>query len=134
MSYGTGAYGSFGAGLPIPGASTDNRPTIVSSRRIDPKKKDYVFEDDGTGNYDGMDDIYQRVILLVAFELKHPKLIGVDYEADMTQRIRKALLPLVREKSIKIKSIEITKGTSGNYYHHVRFIVLAVNREASITL
>ena len=107
MSFGTGPYGSSGLGMPTVTTAATQTTTIVSSQAIDGVTKDYLLADDG--NPIGMDDTMQRVMLLTAFEVDTPKLVGLDFEATMSAQIRKALLPMTasRPPAIRIDGIDI---------------------------
>jgi len=105
MSYGTGPFGSFGAGLPL-SASTDDRGTIVSSRSIDMYGR-LVQNGDDAGSFAGMNDTRQRVMILCALAGAEPLKQTSDFEATTRARLRTALLPLTASKPPVIKVLEI---------------------------
>jgi hypothetical protein len=112
MSFGTGPFGTFGAGLPL-SASTDSRGTIVSSRLID-RTGTLVQSGDDAGSFAGMTDTQQRVFILCAYVREPVKQTG-DFVSTMKTRIRDALLPLTKKPSpvIKIEDIQVEQSPTG---------------------
>lgn len=112
MSYGTGPFGTFGAGLPL-SASVTSRGTIVSSRLID-RTGTLVQNGDDAGSFAGMTDTQQRVFILCAFVKEPIKQTG-DFETVMKARIRTALAPLTTGPSpvVKVTDIRVEQSPTG---------------------
>ena len=132
MGFGTGPFGATPFGTaPVSPAEEPGR-VLSSSRNIDGKTKRYTLDDDG--NYDGMHDTAQRVLLLLAYECKEPTVIGVDFEGKMRSSIRAALAPLTsgREPSIRLEKIEVS-AKAGTSFKRVVFFDLKRNQRASVS-
>jgi len=120
MPFGTGPYGVGAFGLPLAGTATPTQVQVVTSQAIDAKAMDYVVYDDG--NYVGMDDTMQRILLLISFNVKRPALIGVGYEANMREQVLAALAPLLKSTPPTISIEELNIDTSGDAsYIHLRY-------------
>src|SRR3990172_5916963 len=95
--FGVGPYGLMPFGT-VTEAYEEQLPTnISSSRRIDFTTGRYEL-DDASGGFDHMDDVYQRIGLLLAYAATKPGLIGESFEAKREQHIRNALHPLTNSK------------------------------------
>lgn len=100
MSYSQGPYSQFSV-LPPPGSST-----IVSSRKIDFATKKYVTTDDG--EFEGMGDVVQRVVLKCSFQVPDQKFIS-DRENNITvQNIRSALKDMTSKPEPEIELIAVS--------------------------
>lgn len=118
MSFG---LGPFGVGTPVgsidfgPAAAVPQAISVVSSRKIN--FADGTYELDADGNFLGMPDLHQAAVLLVAFNVTEPKVIGRDFEISVANQIRAALRPLTstRPPRLVIDSIEVVANASENY-------------------
>lgn len=119
----------------LPGANT-TRPTIHSSREIDFATGRYTFAEDGSCN--GMNDVAQRVMMLVArAEYFSPAAFIDDRSISaQEQEIRAALRPLWFGPSPLIADLRITVETPGNgtIKRRVEFTNLATTLKESVTL
>lgn len=119
--FGVGPYGLMPFGT-VTEPYDEQLPTnISSSRRIDFTTGRYEL-DDASGGFDHMDDVYQRIGLLLAYATPKPGLIGESFEAERELQIREALRPLThsRPQLIRITSI-VTTTSGGSSQTAVRF-------------
>lgn len=117
MGFGTGPFGAGPFGRPLLATTDEVRSSLSSSRLIDGVSKSYVVNDEG--GFAAMDDVAQRVLLLLAFGMgEEPKLIDATYPETMRARIAAVLAPLVRERAIEITAIDI--GDDGRSTTHKR--------------
>jgi hypothetical protein len=95
----------FGAPALVVTASPANE--LSSSRGIDGTSDKYVLND--AGGFVAMDDVAQRVQLLLAFGVRRPAMITPETKARLESDIRAALAVLTtgREPTIKIVSLAI---------------------------
>lgn len=114
MAFGTGPYGP---GTP---PASPYSPSLVSSRKIDFKLGRYVIT--AEGNFDGMPDVHQRAVLLLAFGVREPDLMGPSFEAALHASIREALRPLTDSKppAAVIRRIEVST-SAGTSYRLIEF-------------
>lgn len=105
MSYGTGPFGTFGAGLPI-SASVADRGTVVSSRAIDMQGR-LVQSGDDAGSFAGMTDVQQRVLILCALAGRDPIKQTNNLEAAIKTSLRAALAPLCTGTGAVIKLVDV---------------------------
>lgn len=114
MAYLKGAYAQHSS-LPSPSLCK-----LVSSRRIDFVARRYVVDSDG--NFEGMDDTAQRVMLAVSFAAPTPPrfVTDRDFEARKKQ-IRAALADLEKEGAITVRDITIAAGAAGVATEQVEF-------------
>jgi hypothetical protein len=106
--------GAAASGLPLLPYPSPAAPVAnVSSRQITLGAQ--VLDADG--NFASMPDLHQRVMLLVAYGVTEPAVIGNDFAAEMTAQIRNALRPLtdVRPPAAKIERIEVTTAPGASY-------------------
>lgn len=86
--YGLGPHGLSPFGVPAP-PWTEEPPTILrSSRKVDLARGRVEVDDDG--NFVGMDDVGQRVVLAVK-QAKIPPLQGISFDEEVQQEIRRVL-------------------------------------------
>lgn len=132
--FGLGPFGVSPFGT-LPLTLSEEPPIVVnSSRNIDGKTKRYTLDSDG--NYEGMDDVSQRVLLLSSYALEDEStLIGTDFASRRDASIRKALETLTtgREPAIRIDEIETTTA-AGTSYTRVVYTKLLTNTQSSVTL
>jgi hypothetical protein len=105
MPYATGAYTQFST-LPAPA-----RSDLSSSRKIDFARKDYVLNDEG--GFEPMNDITQRVVLLVSFAIKPRKFVTPRDLNGQKDDVRKALSILTSGSEPSIKLIDVTADAAG---------------------
>lgn len=117
---GFGPFGTTGFGIPIADLEDAVRTSLSSSRKIDAETMTYVENDDG--GFDPMSDTAQRVLLLIAFEVKEPPILDARYPAIMEARIRKALSPLTSGREPAIKILSISVGTDGRQTGRKRIV------------
>lgn len=128
MTFGVGPYGIGTLGVPSLTPVPEVLADLSSSRKIDGKTKKYVI--DGNGGFSHMDDIHQRILLLIAFNVTEPEFLDNSFPHTMEQQIRNALKPLTdgTEPEIGITLIQITtdRDSSDRY---VRFKKFATNTD-----
>jgi hypothetical protein len=89
LGFGTVPFGLSSFGIP-PGDPAVEGPTVLrSSRSIDPVRGILNVDDDG--NFVGMDDIAQRVVLAVK-QAKIPELQTRSFDEEVQQEIRRVLV------------------------------------------
>lgn len=111
MAFGTGPYGlgSLGVALPLP--DEEAATTLVTSRKID--FVNGLFVGDGEGNPDGMNDIHQRIGILLS-QAKWPGTIGNDFAASVEAEIRYRLQPLLQPPTPDITIMAVVVETRVN--------------------
>lgn len=88
LGFGTVPFGLSSFGIP-PDEYEDEGPTLLrSSRKLDLVQGIVVVDDDG--NFDGMDDIGQRVVLAIR-QCVVPELQSRAFDEQMQQEIRRVL-------------------------------------------
>lgn len=88
LGFGTVPFGLSAFGIP-PGDPEVEGPTVLrSSRSIDPIRGILNVDDDG--NFVGMDDIAQRVLLAVR-QAKIPEMQTISFDEEVQQEIRRVL-------------------------------------------
>lgn len=114
LQFGAGPFGSvvptFGPG----GLPAEQPANLSSSRAIDWQRGDYVL--DARGGYEPMDDVAQRVMMLVAFAApKRPAIIDGPAMSREKARIREALSPLSngRDRAIEVLAVDVTNPEPG---------------------
>lgn len=127
-SYGSGPYGYRAAADALPVEAAELPVVNASSRRLDGKTKLVSFDDDG--NAEAMDDVAQRVLLLVSYQLQMPPVVGRDFGPLLEQRIRKALAPLLARPApaIQLHTVAVTRDASTTYVE-VRYRNLLTNAD-----
>ena len=132
MTFGSGPFGIFGAGLAsIP--TTSDRGTSVSSREIDGQGR-LVQVGDATGSFRGMSDTRQRVYILCC-SVVEPIKQGPDFESTTRTRIRTALTPLTSGASpvIKVTAIDVERLDNGSK-KRVRFVDLLTGQADQVDI
>lgn len=131
MSFGLGAYGLGPFGLPLIPPTQTTRAALSSSRAIDTYGH-YVVADDG--GFEPMDDTAQRVILLINFNVKPPKIITPAALSAQEAAIRNALKPLTAGKSPAIKNlqIEVVDKGGGRLFESVTYYDLQAQRQQTV--
>jgi hypothetical protein len=114
--------GPYGGPLPVP-ASENPRP-LVSSRSLIAGARGDVYELDGEGGDVGMDDVAQRVRLLLAFEAgpRAPNTTPRELAA-RAGRLRAALAPLSSgpAPAIVIEDVKVERTSAGHVRESVTF-------------
>ncbi|MBU0572033.1 MAG: hypothetical protein KKG95_08180 [Candidatus Omnitrophica bacterium] len=120
MPFGVGPYGVGPYGLPLAILPGELTAPIHSSRYID-KDGRYIIDAE-TGEFAPMDDVHQRIYLLLAYNFEMPKLVGKDFDNDLKSRVRTALILLTQppEPAIRLETME-ARWEAGNTYLHVTF-------------
>lgn len=117
--------------FPPPGEST-----LHSSRKIDFAGEDYTVGDEG--QYEGMDDVAQRVVLTVAFNVTSPKYIDERSLRETEQDIRSALIAngLMGgpEPEIELQQCTAVRSSAGRVEKIVKFKNLATGSKTSVTV
>lgn len=86
--FGQGPHGLSPFGVPAPDWSVETPTILRSSRRVDLVTGTVGVDSDG--NFEGMDDIGQRVVLAVK-RARIPPLQGISFDEEMQQEIRRVL-------------------------------------------
>jgi len=132
--FGTGPYGlgPFGKAVLPP---EEPKPKILhSSREINGVTRRYVLDSDG--NFEGMDDIAQRVLLLVSYADTEFKFITDRDNETSRQRIEAALSVLTSGKTpaIRIEAIEFTNPSYGLLQKRITYTNLRTNTQQTVEL
>jgi hypothetical protein len=86
--FGAGPFGLSPFGIPAEDWSEETPTVLRSSRKVNLVTGKVEVDDDG--NFEGMDDIGQRVVLAVK-RAKIPPLQGISFDEEMQQEIRRVL-------------------------------------------
>lgn len=132
MAYITGPYGAI-AGTVVTPPTMTARAKLHSSRKIDPRTMRYVNADDG--GFEPMDDVAQRVLLLLAFVVQPNGRIDPKQANKTKQDIRNALAPLTAqpEPAIRIDKIEVTDDGRVTSNVFVGYTNLLTNTQTTVT-
>lgn len=130
MPFTTGPY-RLRTTFPPPGEST-----LHSSREVDFAGFDYVVGDEG--QYGGMDDVAQRVVLTVAFNVTSPPYIDERSLRETEQDIRAALVAngLLGgpEPLIELQQCSAVHSAAGRVEKNVKYKNLATGSKTSVTI
>lgn len=134
MSYGTGPLGFTPLGLPAGGPLTLTRAPLTSSRKIDGVTKRYVTT--AAGGFEGMDDVAQRVLLLLSFADTEIGVITPQTMRAQEQKFRDALAPLTNQRAptIKILEVSVRNPNMGRLVKTIRYKNLLTNTEQTAPL
>jgi hypothetical protein len=88
IGFGNGPFGLYPYGIPLDEFEEEGATILHSSRKIDPVLGKIELDDDG--NFEGMDDIAQRVVLAVR-QARIPELQTRLFDEEMQQEIRRVL-------------------------------------------
>ncbi len=126
MAYSTGPHALF-ATLPAP-----ERASLRSSRKIDFVRKRYVLDDDDA--FEAMDDVAQRVVLLIAFNTKRPRFITPQTMSEYRDSITKALAVLTGgpEPVAGNLKVSVTTGSPGTLNTALTYTNLRTNTRTTI--
>jgi hypothetical protein len=111
MGYGSGPFGGAPLGTTSLPPEDETFAALSSSRKIDFVTKRYVTNEDG--GFDPMDDVAQRVMLIISFAVKEQKVITAQDNADTAARIRAALGVLTKGPTPTIKVIDLAVTDNG---------------------
>ncbi len=111
MSYGTGPYGAAQFGGVIPTTNPEGTASLSSSRGYDGITRRYIIAADG--GFEPMDDIAQRVLLLIAFGVPAQKIITPQENAGTAAAIRRVLEPLTKGSRPTIRITELVVADKG---------------------
>jgi hypothetical protein len=114
MPFGSGPFGVLGVGIPTPSVDSASISEVGSSRKITAGGR-YVLNDEG--GFETMDDIDQRVLILVSRATgRRAKVITEVEMARMRESIRAALakdLMKPADPDIKLRRIDVTNTRAG---------------------
>lgn len=127
-TYSAMGFGPFGVavmGYAVPEAANAKPPTtLTSSRRIDFVSQRYVVS--SQGGFEGMDDVGQRVVLLVSGAVKVPKKITPRAVSSIQESVRAALDSMINvERVITLDSVQVVSERAGQLAARVVFTNLA---------
>ncbi len=107
IGFGSTPFGGAPFGAPALDVSAPPVNRLTSSRGIDGMSRKYVINDEG--GFVAMDDVAQRVMLLLAFGVTQPATITPESKAALATQIRAALAVLTvgREPTIKILTLDV---------------------------
>lgn len=131
MGYGQGPYGTTD-GTP-PSLPAQVPTSLSSSRQIDGVTRRYV--QDTHGGFAAMDDVAQRVLLLVSFAELNATVITPQTLNDQANAIRAALVPLldVKTPAISLIAVDVTRSASGTMTKAVTYKNLLTDTQTTIT-
>jgi hypothetical protein len=95
MAFGVVMFGTTPYALPNPSTPSEERGQVTSSRKIDIRRR-FVQTNSGKGDFEGMTDVQQRVLILLARNVVEPDRIGIGFEQELRLQIENALAPLTR--------------------------------------
>ncbi len=124
--FGLKSFGLSPYGTPTVDDESSSLPDLSSSKNYNGKTRDYQIAADGGFSY--MDDVYQRVILLVAFGTQHiPPLRSADFGSKIDSSIRNALKPLTTGKppAIRLKRVTVSDDGKTTAFVQVEFFRVA---------
>lgn len=118
---GVGPFGVVTAGYAVPEAVNAKPPTtLTSSRRIDFVTQRYVTN--SAGGFEGMDDIGQRVVLLVSGAVRVPPKITPRAISSIREAVRAALDNIVNvERAITLDQVDVVSERAGQLAARVTF-------------
>ena len=118
---GVGPFGVVTAGYAVPEAANAKPPTtLTSSRRIDFVTQRYVTN--SAGGFEGMDDIGQRVVLLVSGAVRVPPKITPRAISSIQEAVRAALDNIVNvERAITLDQVDVVSERAGQLAARVTF-------------
>lgn len=118
---GVGPFGVVTAGYAVPEAANAKPPTtLTSSRRIDFVTQRYVHN--SAGGFEGMDDIGQRVVLLVSGAVRVPPKITPRAISSIQEAVRAALDNIVNvERAITLDQVDVVSERAGQLAARVTF-------------
>lgn len=118
---GVGPFGVVTAGYAVPEATNAKPPTtLTSSRRIDFVTQRYVHN--SAGGFEGMDDIGQRVVLLVSGAVRVPPKITPRAISSIQEAVRAALDNIVNvERAITLDQVDVVSERAGQLAARVTF-------------
>lgn len=118
---GVGPFGVVTAGYAVPEAANAKPPTtLTSSRRIDFVTQRYVTN--SAGGFDGMDDIGQRVVLLVSGAVRVPPKITPRAISSIREAVIAALSDMINvERSITLDQIDVVSERAGQLAARIAF-------------
>lgn len=133
MSYGTGPYGTAPFGGVVPTNNPEGIAALSSSRGYDGVTRRYVIATDG--GFAPMDDVAQRVLLLLAFGVPAQRIITPQDNAASAANIRRALEPLTRgsQPTIRIVELVVTDGGGGRLSRSLTYKNLLAGTQQTIT-
>jgi hypothetical protein len=127
MGFGSQPYGSSPYGAPPAEQPGEHPVPLITSRLIDARGR-YVIDDEGA--FAAMDDVAQRVLLLIAFRAgPKPKIIDDRAISARQAQIRAALQILTKGPSpvIEIKEIIVERSAPGKLKESVKYRRLVTN-------
>ncbi len=129
MAYSSGPYSLFPA-LPSP-----PRPEVSTARKINFQFGTFAI-DDTTGGFDAMSSTAQRVVILVAKNVKKPPNITPQSLLKIEQDVRSALSVLTKqpEPVIAIKTLTVEHVGYGAVQVNLRFSDLGTGEDNTVQL
>jgi hypothetical protein len=132
MSFGQGPFGVVTLGIAPAEVSTVPPTTLTSSRKVDFATGRYV--QDEAGGFAGMDDVVQRVTLLVAGAISRlPATVDRRTLAAVKDAVRVALAPVVDDGSARIDDVSIVQPRAGAVAASVTFTNLLTGTKQTAT-
>lgn len=110
--FGAAPFGLHPFGIPLEEFSPEGPTILRSSRDVDLVRGGYDVDSDG--NFVGMDDVAQRVILAVRTAVV-PDLQGLDFDESMKAEILRVLRPLTPSQNpdITVRNIVVVRFPGG---------------------
>lgn len=133
MGLGQGPFGVSPLGTPAAALPAEDPTTLSSSRAIDVTTQRYVLDD--AGGFDAMDDVGQRIYLLLAFGLgPTPKLIDERFSGTMRAMVLRALEPVTvgADAQASIDDVVVVRPRGGTTRVLVAYTNLVTNSKRTV--
>lgn len=134
MPYGSGPFSPTPPGVTIDPDDGATPVQLVSSEKLDASAGGAVYVIDSDGAHEAMDDVDQRVLLLIAFRAgPRPAVLDDRSLAARRNRIRAALAPLTSrpQPTIEIVSIVVERSAPGRTRELVEYRNLLTNTQTT---
>jgi hypothetical protein len=131
MAFGTGPFGS-SLGPTTLSFAAEERSSLSSSRKINGVTKRYELNEQG--GFESMDDVSQRVLLLISFaDIETPFITDRDMQ-EQELRLRDALRAMTTgpEPAIRLLEVSVVSNEPGVTTKTIRFQNLLTNTETTV--
>ncbi len=133
MGFGAGPFGGVPLGQTAAALPAEDPTTLTSSRAIDATTQRYVLDDEG--GFEAMDDVGQRVLLLLSFELgPTPKLIDSRFDGSVRNAVVRALRPVTEgaDPQAKLVGVTVVRPRGGATRVVVEYLNLTTNSKRTV--
>ncbi len=134
MGFGAGPFGGVPLGQTAAALPAEDPTTLTSSRAIDVTTQRYELDDEG--GFDAMDDVAQRVFLLLCFELgPTPKFIDSRFDGAVRNAVVRALRPVTEgaDPQAKLERVTVERQRPGGTRVMVEYLNLTTNSKRTVS-